>query len=101
MSASELSSLDDPMFRRELLVVAGFLAGYGTTTRNGYATDLRLFADWCRDYGLNLFEVQRSPRRALGSIHGSPGAHGLHRRSMPLGVGQLLPVLGTRRPRRP
>jgi integrase len=60
MPTSELSSLDDPMFRRELLVVASFLAGYGTATRNSYATDLRLFADWCRDYGLNLFDVQRS-----------------------------------------
>lgn len=46
-TSSELSSLDDPTFRRELLVVASFLAGDGTSTRNSYATDLRLFADWC------------------------------------------------------
>jgi len=37
--------LDDPIFRWELLVVAGFFAGYGTTTRNSYATGFRLFAD--------------------------------------------------------
>ena len=66
MPTSDLSSLDDPIFRRELLVVASFLAGYGTSTRNSYATDLRLFADWCRDYGLNLFEVQRSHLELFG-----------------------------------
>jgi site-specific recombinase XerD len=66
MPTSDLSSLDDPTFRRELLVVASFLAGYGTTTRNSYATDLRLFAAWCRDYGLNLFEVQRSHLELFG-----------------------------------
>jgi len=48
MSTSEPSSVNDPTFRRELLVVAGFLAGYGTATRNSYATDLRLFADGYR-----------------------------------------------------
>jgi site-specific recombinase XerD len=59
-TTKDLSSFDDPVFRRELLVVASFLAGYATTTRTGYATDLRIFADWCREHGLNLFEVQRS-----------------------------------------
>jgi site-specific recombinase XerD len=66
MPTSNLSSLDDPTFRRELLVAASFLAGYGTSTRNSYATDLRLFADWCRDYDLNLFEVQRSHLELFG-----------------------------------
>ncbi|MDH3682760.1 MAG: site-specific integrase [Acidimicrobiia bacterium] len=63
---SELSSLDDPTFRRELLIAASFLAGYGTSTRTSYATDLRLFAEWCRDNGLNLFEVQRSHLELFG-----------------------------------
>lgn len=54
-NTSQLSSLDDPTSRRELLVVASFLASYGTATRKGYATDLRLFAGWCLDYGLSLF----------------------------------------------
>ncbi len=66
MPTSELSSLDDPTFRRELLVVASFLAGYGTTTCNSYATGLRLFADWCRNYGLNLFQIQRSHLELFG-----------------------------------
>ena len=63
MSTSELASLDDPTFRRELLTVASFLAGYGSSTRNSYATDLRLFADWRRDYGLSLFDIERSHRQ--------------------------------------
>lgn len=41
--ATELSAFDDPTGWRELLVMAGFLAGYGTATRNSYATDLRMF----------------------------------------------------------
>ena len=47
-TTSQLSTLDDPVFRRELLTIASFLAGYGTTTRTGYATDPRIFTDWCR-----------------------------------------------------
>ena len=66
MSTFELSSLDEPTFRRELLVVASFLAGYGASTRTGYATDLRLFTSWCRDCGLGLFEVQRSHLELFG-----------------------------------
>ena len=58
--ATELSTFDDPTGRRELLVMAGFLAGYGTATRNSYATDLRIYAHWCAEFGLRLFEVQRS-----------------------------------------
>ncbi len=66
MSTSELSSFDEPTFHRELLVVASFLAGYGASTRTGYATDLRLFAEWCRTNGLDLFEVQRSHLELFG-----------------------------------
>lgn len=66
MSTFELSSFDEPSFRRELLVVASFLAGYGASTRTGYATDLRLFAEWCRSNGLDLFEVQRSHLELFG-----------------------------------
>ena len=58
--ATELSTFDDPTGRRELLTIAGFLAGYGTATRSSYATDLRIYAQWCAEFGLRLFEVQRS-----------------------------------------
>ena len=58
--ANELSTFDDPASRRELLTIAGFLAGYGTATRTSYATDLRIYAQWCSEFGLRLFQVQRS-----------------------------------------
>ena len=64
--ATELSTFDDPTGRRELLTIAGFLAGYGTATRNSYATDLRIYADWCAEFGLRLFEVQRSHLELFG-----------------------------------
>lgn len=43
-----------------MLAVSGFLAGYGTSTRLGYTTDLRLFTSWCHTYALSLFDVERS-----------------------------------------
>lgn len=63
---TELPVLDDPISRREMLAIAGFLAGFGTATRTGYATDLRQFTAWCRDCGLELFEVQRSHLELFG-----------------------------------
>ena len=63
---AELSTFDDPTGRRELLTIAGFLAGYGAATRNSYATDLRIYADWCAEFGLRLFEVQRSHLELFG-----------------------------------
>lgn len=64
--ATELSTFDDPTGRRELLVMVGFLAGYSTATRNSYATDLRIYAHWCAEFGLRLFEVQRSHLELFG-----------------------------------
>jgi integrase/recombinase XerD len=40
--------------------VAGFLAGNSGSTRRSYATDLRLFAVWCREGSLSLFTVRRA-----------------------------------------
>jgi integrase/recombinase XerD len=51
---------EDPSVAAERIAVAGFLAGYGVNTRRGYATDLRLFAVWCREGGLSLFTVRRA-----------------------------------------
>ena len=92
---TELSTFDDPSSRRELLTVASFLAGYGTATRTGYTTDLRLFADWCRECGLGLFEVQRSHLELFGR---SLEARGLMPSTVArrLGVDELLPILRTR-----
>ncbi len=72
--ATELSTFDDPTGRRGLLVMAGFLAGYGAATRNSYATDLRIYAHWRAEFGLGLFEVQRSHLELFGR---SMEAHGL------------------------
>jgi integrase/recombinase XerD len=49
-----------------MLIIAGFLAGYGTATRNSYATDLRIYAEWCAEFGLRLFQVQRSHLELFG-----------------------------------
>ena len=45
---------------QERSAVAGFLAGYCGSTRRSYATDLRLFAAWCREANLELFGVRRA-----------------------------------------
>ena len=51
-STTALPVFDDPITRREMLAIAGFLPGFGTATRTGYATDLRQFTAGCRDRGL-------------------------------------------------
>ena len=56
----ELAVTEDPVEHRELIAVAGFLAGYGTTTRTSYRTDLRIFTIWCHGAGLTLFDVKRA-----------------------------------------
>ena len=51
----------EPMFTNvERLALAGFLAGYTGLTREAYALDLRLFASWCQQHHLRLFEVRRA-----------------------------------------
>ena len=60
------ATFNDSTGRRELLTIAGFLAGYGTATRNSYATDLRIYAQWCAEFGLRLFDVQRSHLELFG-----------------------------------
>jgi hypothetical protein len=44
----------------ERLALVGFLAGYRGTTRDAYRMDLRLFATWCAEHGMALFEVRRA-----------------------------------------
>jgi integrase/recombinase XerD len=46
--------------------VAGFLAGYCGSTRRSYATDLRLFASWCHEANLALFDVRRAHLELFG-----------------------------------
>jgi hypothetical protein len=48
-TAVEVVIAEDPIEGREMRAVAGFLAGYGGSTRVSYAADLRLFAAWCHE----------------------------------------------------
>jgi integrase/recombinase XerD len=65
-TAVEVVIAGESVERREILAVAGFLAGYGGSTRVGYAADLRLFADWCHEAKLNLFIVRRAHLELYG-----------------------------------
>jgi integrase/recombinase XerD len=65
-TAVEVVIAEEPVERREMLAVAGFLAGYGGSTRVSYATDLRLFAAWCHEAKLNLFIVRRAHLELYG-----------------------------------
>ncbi|MDQ1413557.1 MAG: hypothetical protein QOE07_2145 [Acidimicrobiaceae bacterium] len=56
----EVVVAEESVERREMLAVAGFLAGYGGSTRVSFAADLRLFAAWCHEAKLNLFTVRRA-----------------------------------------
>jgi hypothetical protein len=40
--------------------IAGFLAGYGNTTREAYSLDLRQWLGWCATHDLRVFEVKRA-----------------------------------------
>jgi integrase/recombinase XerD len=52
---------DDDLFTNpEALALAGFLAGYSGLTREAYALDLRLYAEWVTGAGMRLFEVRRA-----------------------------------------
>lgn len=41
-------------------VVAGYLAGFGESTRKAYGLDLRQWIQWCRDHDLRVFEAKRA-----------------------------------------
>ena len=55
----EVVRYDEPVIITERVAVAAFIAGYTDPTRRSYATDLRLFATWCHDHGVNLLNVKR------------------------------------------
>ncbi|HEV2070748.1 MAG TPA: site-specific integrase [Acidimicrobiales bacterium] len=42
------------------------MAGYAGATRTSYATDLRIFATWCRQADLSLLTVKRSHHELFG-----------------------------------
>ena len=41
-------------------VVAGYLAGFGESTRKAYGLDLRQWIGWCRSQSLDVFEAKRA-----------------------------------------
>lgn len=51
---------DDLFTNPEALALAGFLAGYSGLTREAYALDLRLYAQWVTGTGMRLFDVRRA-----------------------------------------
>ncbi len=55
----EVVRYGDPVIITERVAVAAFIAGYTNPTRRSYATDLRIFASWCHDHGINLLKVKR------------------------------------------
>ena len=55
----EVIRYDDPVIITERVAVSAFIAGYTDPTRRSYATDLRIFAAWCHDHGINLLNVKR------------------------------------------
>jgi site-specific recombinase XerC len=57
---AELVRFDDAVEITERVAVAAFLAGYTGATRVSYTTDLRIFAGWCQETGVNLLRVQRA-----------------------------------------
>ena len=40
--------------------IAGFLAGFGESTREAYSLDLRQWMRWCGSHDLAVFEVRRA-----------------------------------------
>jgi integrase/recombinase XerD len=59
VQTAEVVRHDDPVIITERVAVAAFIAGYIDPERRSYATDLRIFADWCHDHGIDLLNVKR------------------------------------------
>lgn len=60
-SSSELSVVwSDSDLAQVGKVVAGYLAGFGESTRKAYALDLRQWIGWCRNHNLRVFDARRA-----------------------------------------
>jgi integrase/recombinase XerD len=57
---AEVVRYDDPVIITERVAVSAFIAGYTEPARRSYVTDLRIFAGWCHDHGINLLNVKRA-----------------------------------------
>jgi integrase/recombinase XerD len=56
---NEVIPLQDMRFNDAQLVAAAFLASYKGLTREGYALDLKLFFQWCRQHNLDILKLKR------------------------------------------
>lgn len=56
----ELVAYEPTETSREVVTIAGFLAGYSGRTREAYTLDLRQFLRWCDQHRIGLFEVTRT-----------------------------------------
>ena len=63
---AEIVQPEDPLLVSGRVAVAAFLAGYSSGTRVSYTTDLRIFAGWCHDHDLNLFNLKRAHLELFG-----------------------------------
>jgi hypothetical protein len=67
--SAEVVRYDDPVIITERVAVSAFVACYTGPTRRSYATDLRIFAGWCHDHGVDR-SIGAVPNR---SEQGVPG----------------------------
>lgn len=96
---------------REVIAIAGFLAGYSARTREAYTLDLRQFYRWCQEHGLDLFGVRRAEielyarqLEELGRARATIGRRlstiaGFYRYAAEEGLIEHSPAVHVRRPR--
>jgi hypothetical protein len=109
---AEVVRYDDPVIITERVAVAAFIAGYIDPTRRSYATDLRIFAGWCHDHGIDLLNVKRphletfarwmeQEGRMASKVHDESRTLGLDRNELgALLAAQPAALVHHRRPRR-
>ena len=54
--------------------IAGFLAGYGDTTRDVYSLDLRQWLRWCTSHELRVTVIDECPRCSITARGWAPSA---------------------------
>lgn len=112
MAESSSVVLYDPRTAgREVIAIAGFLAGYSARTREAYTLDLRQFYRWCQEVNIDLFEVRRAEielyarqLEALGRARSTIGRRlstiaGFYRYAAEEGLIAHSPAVHVRRPR--
>ncbi|HZY31168.1 MAG TPA: hypothetical protein VFF86_05940, partial [Candidatus Methylomirabilis sp.] len=73
--------------------VAGFLAGYGDTTRQAYSLDLRQWLRWCDNHDLRVFDVRRAHIELFCPQSRTRRQSKSNRRQAAIDGGRVLPIL--------